>query len=122
MTPAMHGVFQLAGAQAPMADVTVDLGKCTKTTELLRQLGKALSFPDWYGANFDALFDCLSDPDVPARIHLHGLNTYTQRHPDDFAVLVEVLRAACEARAEAEAPLTVWLDVAADDLPLWPGA
>lgn len=121
MTPAMPGVFQLAGGQPPTADVTVDLGKCTKTAELLRQLGKALSFPDWYGANFDALFDCLSDPDVPARIHLHGLNTYTQRHPDDFAVLVEVLRAACEARAEAEAPLTVWLDVAAD-LPLWPGA
>jgi len=121
MTPAMHGVFQLAGAQTPTADISIDLGKCTKTAELLRQLGKALSFPDWYGANFDALFDCLSDPEIPARIHLHGLNTYAQRHPDDFVVLVEVLRAACEARAEAEAPLTVWLDVAAD-LPLWPGA
>ncbi|MCA1938645.1 MAG: barstar family protein [Dechloromonas sp.] len=122
MTPAFHGVFQLAGAQTPAADVTINLEKCTKTAKLLRQLGRALSFPDWYGANFDALFDCLTDPEVPAKIHLHGLSTYAQRHQDDFAVFVEVLRAACEARAEAEAPLTVWLDVAAADLPLWPGA
>jgi len=122
MTPATHGVFYLAGAQMPTADVTADLGKCTSTGELLRQLGKALSFPDWYGANFDALFDCLSDPDVPARIHLHGLCAYAQRHPDDFAALVDVLRSTCETRAEAEAPLTVWLDVAATDLPPWPGA
>jgi hypothetical protein len=35
---------------------------------VLRQLGKSLHFPDWYGANFDALFDCLCDPDwQPAR-------------------------------------------------------
>ena len=120
MTPAMHGVFQLTGTQAPPADVTIDLGKCTKTPELLRQLGKALAFPDWYGANFDALFDCLTDPEIPARIHLQGLSAYVQRQPADFVVLIEVLRAACEARAEAKAQLTVWLDVAADDLPLWP--
>ena len=30
---------------------------------LLKQLGEALNFPDWYGANFDALHDCLTDPD-----------------------------------------------------------
>jgi len=122
MTPATHGIFHLAGAQTPAADVTINLEKCTKTAELLRQLGKALSFPDWYGANFDALFDCLSALDVPSRIHLRGLSAYAQRHPDDFAVLVEVLHAACEARAEAKAPLTVWLDIAANDLPLWPCA
>lgn len=29
--------------------------------DLLRAFGEALDFPDWYGQNFDALADCLSD-------------------------------------------------------------
>ena len=33
------------------------------TPELLRLMGEALDFPEWYGQNFDALADCLSDVD-----------------------------------------------------------
>lgn len=29
--------------------------------EVLRALGETFAFPDWYGQNFDALADCLTD-------------------------------------------------------------
>ena len=30
----------------------------------------ALELPDWFGANFDALFDVLTDPDFPLAVSL----------------------------------------------------
>lgn len=39
-------------------------GRVARTKpDLLRVVGTALDFPDWYGQNFDALADCLSDVD-----------------------------------------------------------
>jgi RNAse (barnase) inhibitor barstar len=46
-------------------------------TALLAALGEALSFPDWYGANWDALADCLMDmswSEGPVRLHLANAN------------------------------------------------
>jgi len=120
MNQATHGIFHLP-ANFPLASaVTVKLGKCQNTGDLLQCLGTALAFPDWYGANFDALFECLSDPDSPAHIHLLGLEGFANRNPDDFSILLEVLRAACDARAEMEAPLIVCIDTAAADIAPWP--
>ena len=35
-------------------------------------LAQALSFPDWYGHNLDALYDCLTDLDDGVHLHLIG--------------------------------------------------
>lgn len=117
-----QGLFYLPRDRPLEADVAIDLSDCPGTAELLQDLGSALAFPDWYGANFDALFDCLSDPDIPGCIRLFGLDAYAHRHPDDFAILVEVLRASCAARAEMEVPLTVCIDTTASGVTPWPGA
>ena len=44
---------------------------CTRVhslAELHSELASLLSFPDYYGANFDALHDCLTDMDVLLRV------------------------------------------------------
>jgi hypothetical protein len=39
----------------------VDIGNCADLGEVLAAFGHDLAFPEWYGANLDALNDCLTD-------------------------------------------------------------
>ncbi len=41
--------------------ITIDCRNCPSSPALHRALAEALSFPDWYGHNLDALYDCLTD-------------------------------------------------------------
>lgn len=92
----------------------VDLSRAASAGEALRRLGEALSFPDWYGANFDALYDCLTDPECfPGKGHVlsvDGIATLRQGDPQAFATLLEVLQAAAGQRRAAGAPLWVLID------------
>ncbi|HET7203992.1 MAG TPA: barstar family protein [Steroidobacteraceae bacterium] len=38
-----------------------DLGGCHDKAGLLERLARAMTFPDWFGGNWDAWFDCLTD-------------------------------------------------------------
>ena len=106
--------------------LTADIGVHQKIEMMLRQLGSALHFPVWFGANFDALFDCLTDPDwYPAKGHvilLKGIDSLRVDSPDNFAILVEVLQAAAEARREIGFPLWVLLDTPAHGIASLPEA
>ena len=46
----------------------LDCTKITSLAELHEALAALLSFPDYYGANFDALHDCLTDLNLTLRI------------------------------------------------------
>ena len=41
--------------------VDVDLADCRDKGDLLDRTSKALAFPAWFGGNWDAWFDCLTD-------------------------------------------------------------
>lgn len=41
--------------------VRIDLGGCSDEEGVFERVATALAFPDWFGANWDALFDCLND-------------------------------------------------------------
>jgi len=41
--------------------VRIDLRACAGKSQLLEQLGEAMRFPDWFGNNWDALADALTD-------------------------------------------------------------
>lgn len=38
-----------------------DLGGCHDKAGLLERLARAMAFPEWFGGNWDAWFDCLTD-------------------------------------------------------------
>lgn len=50
-----------AGAALDFAVARVDLAGCRAKADALARIGKALQFPGWFGANWDALADCLGD-------------------------------------------------------------
>lgn len=97
--------------------LSADLSEHQSMEATLRKLGSALKFPIWFGANLDALFDCLSDPDwLPAKGHviiLSGVDSVRAADPDDFATLIEVFQAASESRREAGSPLWILIDTPA---------
>ncbi len=41
--------------------MTLDCTNLTDARALHRALAETLNFPDWYGHNLDALFDCLTE-------------------------------------------------------------
>ncbi|MEW5789590.1 MAG: barstar family protein [Pseudomonadota bacterium] len=57
--PSLNGVYRLLtpAELVPVLDGTTLAGK----VELLAGIGRALDFPDYYGGNWDALEECLSD-------------------------------------------------------------
>jgi hypothetical protein len=81
---------------------------------VLVQIGKILHFPEWYGANFDALRDCLTDPEcLPGIGHIltiTGGDILQASDPEGFATLLEVLMAAADERCQAGTPLWILLD------------
>ena len=64
-------------------------------TRLLKDIAAALGFPDWFGHNWDALEDCLTDlswRDAPGYVLL-----FENPQPgDDLGVLIDILRSAAE--------------------------
>jgi len=88
----------------------------------LAGLGQALGFPEHFGANFDALYDCLTDPGV--------LNSQGQvlilgnLSPlgDEVDILIAVLQAASDEWRDQDRALWALLDAPRLDLDPLPRA
>lgn len=50
----------------------INCSDLSSAMELHTQLAKALNFPEWYGHNLDALYDCLSELPEAVELHLAG--------------------------------------------------
>lgn len=79
---------------------------------LLKTIAAALEFPDWFGENWDALEDCLSDLSW-RKATGHVLLFEGATVGDDFGVLVDVLASAAESWAARGKPfIAVFIDPA----------
>jgi len=104
----------------------ISLNQAATAHEVLDRLGKTCNFPDWYGNNFDALHDCLTDPEWPAAsapptLLIDGLDRLRHDIPETFSTLIDVLRSACENRAADARPLRIVLTTPARGVPDLPG-
>ena len=74
-----------------------DLGGAPNKEALLERLALALGFPAWFGGNWDALEDCLTDLSWRAGAgHVILIKDQDELPADDLGVLLEVLAAAAE--------------------------
>jgi RNAse (barnase) inhibitor barstar len=72
---------------------------------LLRAFAAALRFPDWFGGNWDALEDCLTDLSwIPAPGYLILIEGWDRLAQDDHEVLREVLASAAQFWSDRGTP------------------
>lgn len=122
--PARAGIYRLpenlrkklpkACAKIGFACLSADLHGIRTSDDALAALGRDLGFPDWYGANFDALNDCLTDFSWQEAggyvILLQGADTLAGGDPEGFATLNAVFAAAVEAWREQDVALWIFYD------------
>jgi hypothetical protein len=72
---------------------------------LLRTIATALAFPDWFGGNWDALEDCLSDLSwAKGAGHVLLFEGATALPADERGILVDILASAAASWAERKRP------------------
>jgi len=93
----------------------MDLEGCTGKQELLERIARALSFPDWFGFNWDALRDCLTDLSWQSTegyvIVLENADALYAHAPAELAIALELLGDAATGWAERGGPRRVYVDL-----------
>ncbi|MEO9324691.1 barstar family protein [Nocardioides sp. C4-1] len=72
--------------------------------ELHAALSAALDFPDHYGANLDALVDCLRDVDPATVLLWDAWAPFARAEPRVFAIALEVLGGAISVLVRGDGP------------------
>ena len=69
----------------------LDLTGCKYLGELHQRIKEALDFPDYYGENWDAFWDCINvDCDVDI-VTIKGSNQVSEELNPDIATMIELL-------------------------------
>lgn len=105
--PTRNGLYRLTPGAARACD-TLSLRTLTPLpridrASLLAALGMTLAFPDYYGQNWDAAWDCLTELQWPGgqllAIHL-PITTEHEVVEEDLEIFLELLADACRHFAE----------------------
>ena len=89
-----------AAKAAKLSIVKVDLGTVRGKSEFLARLAKAFKCPPYFGMNWDALNDCLTDlswlDDNGWVVILFNGQDFAAKNQDDFNTAIDVLQTAAE--------------------------
>jgi RNAse (barnase) inhibitor barstar len=99
----------------------IDLARVADKAALMQAMQDALALPEWFGRNWDALEDCLTDmswhDDVGYVLLFAGGSELRRRERPLFLTLVDVLKAAADYWRGAERPFwAFFLDLTPDDI------
>jgi RNAse (barnase) inhibitor barstar len=94
MNPEQNGIHPLAEGEEVFP--VLDCALLRDKTDLLTALGEALSFPDYYGVNWDGLADCLMDMSWSQGPVLLHLTQYDALPSDLRETLEEVFQEAAD--------------------------
>jgi RNAse (barnase) inhibitor barstar len=88
--------------------VRIDLAGITDKPALLARLAETLEFPEWFGGNWDALEDCLTDlswrPGVRHVLLVERFEALRAARSDDFGTLLDILEASAAYWSERGRP------------------
>ncbi len=91
--------------------VVIDGERIDGKGALLAELARQMAFPDYFGGNWDALQDCLTDlswlPAAGYLVILQAMEALRNRHPDDLATACEILAAAVDRWRGTQTPFLV---------------
>lgn len=90
----------------------IDLAGAGAKEALIGRIAKALAFPEWFGGNWDALEDCLSDLSwSKAAGHVLLFEGAMALPEDERGILVDILASAAASWSERKRPFfAVFLD------------
>ncbi len=96
----------------------INLSKVTDKDGFLAAVGTTLGFPDWYGHNWDALADCLTDLSWMAAdgyvIILDHADAFASANPTDFATALSIFQDAADTWREDGIPFWTLVGTASD--------
>ena len=70
--------------------ITLAVSDATSAQSLHEKLAAGLGFPDYYGKNWDAFWDCITDPGqstMPRRLIIKGFGALRKRLPREADLL-----------------------------------
>ena len=94
----------------------INLDGCVDKDELLRRIAVALGFPQWFGGNWDALFDCLADlswrPAAGHLLLLENAELLRREAPEVFDTAVAILQDVAVYRSRRNVTFRAFIGVA----------
>jgi len=123
--PADAAALDAAAERAGLTRWTVDLAGVRTKEALLATLAERLEFPEWFGANWDALNDVLAEraweQSKGVVLALEHCGELAHAAPEAFETALEVLDSVAESCYDEDIPFWVFVDgvdAEAFDLPV----
>jgi len=109
-SPACLAECRAASAGLKAVVVDIDIGEDADKDMVLARFAQGFDLPRWFGHNWDALADCLTDlewlPDGALILMLEG----SMSDPVDARTLIAILRDCCESWEAAGRPFHALVD------------
>jgi RNAse (barnase) inhibitor barstar len=105
-------ICEQAGALS-FSSARIDLAGCMDKAGLLERTARALYFPDWFGHNWDAWFDCLVDlgwrPAPGYVLIFEHADELRRDSPEVFDTAVSILEEVAKVWERRNVPLRVFI-------------
>ena len=102
----------------------IDLAGCPEKREFLDRVARTLEFPDWFGHNWDALFDCLADlswrPAPGYVLVFEHAGEFREFQPEAYDTALAILSDAAAAWQARGVPFRVFMSAPAERGPARP--
>jgi RNAse (barnase) inhibitor barstar len=101
--------------------VILDGNLAESREEFFTEIARAMHFPDYFGRNWDAVYDCLTDPsllpDSGVAILFDGFDRFAATEHKQWQTALKVFADACAFWAPLDRPLYILLYGAEDRAP-----
>ena len=106
----VKGKSSRTSATIPKQAIAIPIEERLDKETLLSSLAKACDFPSWFGHNWDAAWDCLTDRDIEHLVL--DLTAVKNINTEDFNVFKSIIEDAFKEFSKPQ----LWIVVASDDL------